>query len=462
MDPTIKERIRKIQQGIVPEGYKGTEIGIVPNSWELKRFKDIFILTQGLQIPIRKRYQSTGPNKFIYITNEYINSLANNEIQNVEYIKKPKKSVLCHKSDVLMTRTGNTGIVVSGVEGVFHNNFFKISYNKKKINSKILIKILNSNYVYLEIIKISITNTILYIQNIIKDDIIILTINNVIQLKKMIDVTSTIPNIIKSYFYILNMNFPVKEEQQKIEKVLSTRDRAIELKERMIEEKKEQKKGLKESIFSYENMNEWKRFRLGEIGQFRTSSVNKKEDPDESSVTLLNYMDVYNDNIINNDTEYKNTTATAHQRKVNNVKKGDVFFTPSSETRDDIGHSAAVTEDIDGLVYSYHLIRYRIDPKIEFNSDFKAYCFNNSYILRQLSRLCTGSTRYTLSISDLESVEFYLPSLEEQQKIAKILSTADKEIGLLKEEVQLLKEQKKGLMQLLLTGIVRVGGVEVD
>ena len=430
MDPTIKERIRKIQQGIVPEGYKGTEIGIVPNSWELKRFKDIFILTQGLQIPIRKRYQSTGPNKFIYITNEYVNSLANNEIQNVEYIKKPKKSVLCHKSDVLMTRTGNTGIVVSGVEGVFHNNFFKISYNKKKINRKFLIYILNSNYVQHEI--------------------------------KRLAGTSTIPDLTHSDFYSLKVNFPVIEEQQKIANVLSTWDRAIELKERMIEEKKEQKKGLKESIFSYENMNEWKKFRLGEIGQFRTSSVNKKEDPDESSVKLLNYMDVYNNNMINNDIEYMMTTATPHQIKVNNVKKGDVFFTPSSETRDDIGHSAAVTEDIDGLVYSYHLIRYRIDPKIEFNSDFKAYCFNNSYILRQLSRLCTGSTRYTLSISDLESVEFYLPSLEEQQKIAKILSTADKEIGLLKEEVQLLKEQKKGLMQLLLTGIVRVGGVEGD
>src|SRR5690625_1038963 len=430
MDPTIKERIRKIQQGIVPEGYKGTEIGIVPNSWELKRFKDIFILTQGLQIPIRKRYQSTGPNKFIYITNEYVNSLANNEIQNVEYIKKPKKRVLCHKSDVLMTRTGNTGIVVSGVEGVFHNNFFKISYNKKKINMKFLIYILNSNYVQHEI--------------------------------KRLAGTSTIPDLTHSDFYSLKVNFPVIEEQQKIANVLSTWDRAIELKERMIEEKKEQKKGLKESIFSYENMNEWKKFRLGEIGQFRTSSVNKKEDPDESSVKLLNYMDVYNNNMINNDIEYMMTTATPHQIKVNNVKKGDVFFTPSSETRDDIGHSAAVTEDIDGLVYSYHLIRYRIDPKIEFNSDFKAYCFNNSYILRQLSRLCTGSTRYTLSISDLESVEFYLPSLEEQQKIAKILSTADKEIGLLKEEVQLLKEQKKGLMQLLLTGIVRVGGVEGD
>jgi type I restriction enzyme S subunit len=59
-------------------------------------------------------------------------------------------------------------------------------------------------------------------------------------------------------------------------------------------------------------------------------------------------------------------------------------------------------------------------------------------------------------ISEYQEIEIKLPSLQEQQKIAEVLSNADKEIDLLKNELEELKEQKKGLMQQLLTGEVRV------
>lgn len=73
------------------------------------------------------------------------------------------------------------------------------------------------------------------------------------------------------------------------------------------------------------------------------------------------------------------------------------------------------------------------------------------------NRLAIGATRYILSLRDFENVNIKLPkNLQEQQAIANILSTADKEIELLKREIELLKQQKKGLMQLLLTGIIRV------
>src|SRR5699024_10445193 len=100
------------------------------------------------------------------------------------------------------------------------------------------------------------------------------------------------------------------------------------------------------------------------------------------------------------------TTATDHQIKTNDVQIGDVFFTPSSETRDDIGHSAVVTEEIKNLVYSYHLIRFRIHENVDFDIQFRAYCFNSQMILREMSRLATGSTRYTLSIDNFEVSDF--------------------------------------------------------
>jgi len=67
-----------------------------------------------------------------------------------------------------------------------------------------------------------------------------------------------------------------------------------------------------------------------------------------------------------------------------------------------------------------------------------------------------GSSQKALTIVALNKIKLKLPSLQEQQKIAQVLSNADKEIELLKDELQELKKQKKGLMQKLLTGIIRV------
>ena len=73
-----------------------------------------------------------------------------------------------------------------------------------------------------------------------------------------------------------------------------------------------------------------------------------------------------------------------------------------------------------------------------------------------LIRRSSGSTFLELSKRDAENIRISIPSLQEQKAIAQILSTADKEIDLLNQELEQLKEQKKGLMQLLLTGKIRV------
>src|SRR5699024_1853446 len=181
---------------------------------------------------------------------------------------------------------------------------------------------------------------------------------------------SSMPRADWNYVSNIKISIPSIQEQQKIADVLSTWDRAIELKESLIQEKEEQKKGLMERLLTPKENRNWKYFKLGDIGEFRTSSVNKKDDPNEYPVNLLNYMDVYNNKHINQKIDYMRTTATDHQIKTNDVQIGDVFFTPSSETRDDIGHSAVVTEEIKNLVYSYHLIRFRIHENVDFDIQF--------------------------------------------------------------------------------------------
>ena len=98
-------------------------------NWPQYCFGDICTVRQGLQIPISKRLTETEENCYEYITVAYLHGGKERE-----YIKDPKDSVICHEDDILMTRTGNTGMVVTDVEGVFHNNFFLIDFDRNRFS----------------------------------------------------------------------------------------------------------------------------------------------------------------------------------------------------------------------------------------------------------------------------------------------------------------------------------------
>ncbi len=124
-------------------------------NWKIKTFGDICTVRQGLQIPISKRLTEYEEDCYEYITVAYLHGAKERE-----YIKSPKNTVICSKDDVLMTRTGNTGMVVTDVEGVFHNNFFLIDFDRTKYSKTFLVEYLNLDLIQTEIIKRAGTSTI--------------------------------------------------------------------------------------------------------------------------------------------------------------------------------------------------------------------------------------------------------------------------------------------------------------
>jgi len=128
-----------------------------------------------------------------------------------------------------------------------------------------------------------------------------------------------------------------------------------------------------------------------------------------------------------------------------NLKKGDILFTPSSETPDDIGHSVVIFEDLENAVFSYHLMRFR--PKIEIDILYSHYFCNIPNVLNQLSKLSTGSTRFTISVKSFSSIEVSLPALKEQTKIAHFLSAIDDKINHCQAQITNTEVWKKGLLQ---------------
>lgn len=196
----------------------------------------------------------------------------------------------------------------------------------------------------------------------------------------------------------------------------------------------------------------WESRRLGDIGIFKTSSVDKKTRLNEQVVSLVNYMDVYRNNIISPDYQFQKVTANKNQTESSNLTKGDILFTPSSETPDDIGHSAVVVDELERTLHSYHLVRFRLNNQELLDLHFRGYVFRANYIMKQFYLGATGSTRFTLSIGDFSKIRVIFPSpLPEQQKIASILTSVDTVIEKTQSQINKLKDLKKAMMQELLT-----------
>jgi type I restriction enzyme S subunit len=112
-------------------------------------------VSQGMQIAIKERHKENGPNRYKYLTVAYLNGR-----KDEEFIESPRASVVCNKDEILMIRTGNTGQVVTNVEGVFHNNFFKIDWDKKRLNKNYLVYFLSNPGIRRDLLKRASTTTI--------------------------------------------------------------------------------------------------------------------------------------------------------------------------------------------------------------------------------------------------------------------------------------------------------------
>ncbi len=200
---------------------------------------------------------------------------------------------------------------------------------------------------------------------------------------------------------------------------------------------------------------QWEVKRLGEVGDISSAGVDKKSRPDEVPVRLVNYLDVYRKDFIYSDDLNHWVTARADQAKRCAVQKGDVFFTPTSETRDDIAISAVAMEDIPDAVYSYHVARLRLRDAWDLR--FRTYAFKTRAFLDQAEKFCDGNgTRYVLSQAKFRAMTVQVPPIPEQTAIANVLSEMDSELAALQELREKTRNLKQAMMQELLTGRTRL------
>ena len=182
-------------------------------NWRINKFRDICTVRQGLQIPISKRLLYREDNCYEYITVAYLHGSKERE-----YIKNPKETVICNKEDILMTRTGNTGMVITGVHGVFHNNFFLIDFDRYKFDKCFLVEYLNLEFIQLDIMRRA--------------------------------GSSTIPDLNHDEFYKINVYVPPLDLQNSFAEYVSSIDKSKLAVKKSLEELEILKKSLMQKYFA--------------------------------------------------------------------------------------------------------------------------------------------------------------------------------------------------------------------
>ena len=415
---------------LIKKGYKKTEIGVIPEDWEVNKLGEIcnyqngtslekyFNIKNGLKVISIGNYSPAG--KFI----------ENNTFIDIKFKSNINKFIL-NKDDLTMILNDKTsvGTIIGRVLLIDKSNKYVFNQRTMRLRTKdnilplFLYFSINSDLIHNRIIKLAKPGTQIYVNT---DDIT-----------------------------QLEISYPKsKTEQKAIAEVLSDTDELIQTLEKQIAKKRLIKQGAMQKLLTPKD--DWEVKKLGEIAEITGAGIDKKINEKEIPVTLLNYMDVFKrDYIYLNELHHK-VTAPTNKVISCNVQKGDIFLTPSSEMRTDIGISAITMENMEGVVYSYHINRLRYI--IDLDMLFGLYILKTNKFLSQAEKLCEGSgKRYVLSLRKFREMEIFYPkSKSEQTRIATILSDMDSEIDILENKLAKYKKIKQGMMQELLTGKTRL------
>ncbi len=388
----------------------------LPKDWEIKTFRDISTINQGLQIPISQRLKAPTEHAKFYITIQALNNR-----KEFEYIKTYNESVVCHKDDILMTRTGNTGMVITNIEGVFHNNFFKINFDRTLINKDFLVYFLSLEQTQKTILKKA--------------------------------GTSTIPDSNHNDFYSLLIPLPPLNEQIAIANILSALDRYLCALDALILKKEGVKKALSFELLSQrkrlKGFNQaWQKVRLGTYKYRRGSFPQPYGNPQWYSDNGMPFVQVYDVG-----ENFKLTQKT--KQKISKIAQPMSVFVPKN--------SVIIT--LQGTIGRVALTQYdcycdRTILIFDNNTlnDVNKYFFVLSLFtkFKEEKRKADGSIIKTITKQTLKDFEIPLPPLNEQIAIANILSDLDSEIISLKNKKRQFDNIKKALNHDLMSAKIRV------
>ncbi|MFL1013617.1 restriction endonuclease subunit S [Flavisericum labens] len=248
--------------------------------------------------------------------------------------------------------------------------------------------------------------------------------------------------------------FPIPDEQEKVGSFLSSIDKRINLLEKKKTDLEQYKKGVMQKIFSQEirfkkedgtDFPDWEEKKLGNLGNTFNGLTGKTKVDFGEGKPYIQYMQIFSDSKIN--TSQFGLVKIEEGENQSKAQLGDVFFTTSSETPNEIGTASVLTEPVDEVYLNSFCFGFRPNSLDELIPEFSQFFFRSENVRRKIIPLAQGSTRFNMSKVELMKLKFDIPKKDEQEKIASFLGSIDKAIQKLENQIEDSKEFKQGLLQ---------------
>ena len=431
MTPEVKQRIEQIRQGIVPEGYVKDKDGIYPRDWASKKIGQWLKLAERpIVLQDEEEYQLVTIRRGFGGVDSRGSFLGKNVLVKNYFIVKTGDFIISKRQ----IAHGACGIVPPELDGAVVSNEYNVFLPQDGTN-------------------IQMFNLMMQLPHYKR---LFYLMSDGVHIEKLLFKTQD--------WMKRTLAMPLLKEQKKIAEILATQDKAIELQGRKIEELKRFKKGCLERMFPREGQkvpekrfpgftDDWEQRKLGDIGKAR-SGVGFP-DAEQGGVTGIPFFKVSDMNLDGNESEMTvaNNYVTAEQIAVHRwspiTELPAIFFAK-------VGAAVMLNRKrlcrfpflLDNNTMAYSL------SSTKWDADFAKALFGTV----DLTSLVQVGALPSYNAGDVESMEIYLPSLLEQEQIGGFFKQLDNLITLHQRKLEEMKNQKKALMQLLLTGIVKTKG----
>jgi type I restriction enzyme S subunit len=452
-EASVKYLAEEVGQ-VVPVGYKQTEVGVIPENWDVTSINECSLKvgsgktpTGGASVYVDSgrpfiRSQNVGWGKLdlsdvAYITEEVHNNFTGSELK--------ENDVLLNITGASIGRCAKADSHISG--GNVNQHVCIVRTDEKKLIPKLLVELMNSaigqnqidsyqaggnreglNFSQVRQLKFAISNRVeeqTAIANALSDvDALINELEKLIAKKQAIK-TATMQQLLTG--------------RTRLPQFARREDGTL--------------KGYKQSELG-EIPEDWDILKLGQIGKFK-NRINKDGASFGHGFPFVNLMDVFGKPTISSETDLGLINSTEIDRKEYGLKEGDILFIRSSVKPSGVGLTTVIQQDLEDTVYSGFLIRYR--SGLQLSTEFKEHCFYEEGFRNRIIAGSTVSANTNINQDSLKETSLGFPrSTQEQTAIAKILSDMDTEIQTLQQRLSKTRQIKQGMMQELLTGRIRL------
>ena len=251
----------------------------------------------------------------------------------------------------------------------------------------------------------------------------------------------------------IDLTLPKKQEQIKISSLFDSLDSLFTLHQRKCEKLSNVKKALLEKMFPSEDeytpkirfkgfTDAWEQRKLGDIGKTFTGLSGKTADDfGHGEAKFLPYLNIFNNPIA----DISFLESIEIDKSQNQIQYGDVFFTTSSETPEEVGMSSVWLGKSANIYLNSFCFGFR--PTIEFNHYYFGYLLRSDTFRKPITILAQGISRFNISKTKVMEIEISLPSKDEQSKIGELFNNLDHLITLHQRKCEKLKNIKRALLE---------------